>query len=208
MVDRVRIFDIAAASADGEVGTDRDAALQRHHGELHGTPAAPDPTPADLRYTWPGRVQLEWVGDVSPYAGEIMVAMDRMHLLPPALAKALEKVALSIAYRVDGVTTRTLTKERDGLTETVTWGPHQGTYVREVTAKDADRILSSVAGKEFRIIGYAGEQPSRDPIDLYLPPYLRPTARSVEVRFGPEERLAGVVVGTGNRVGDWQPIGR
>lgn len=206
MVDHARIVDVAARRAPHEAITPRDAAFERHAAELNGTPADPDQTPPELRYTQPGRVQLEWVGDVSPFAGEVLTAMDRMHLLPPKLAAALQRVALSIAYRMDGLTTRTLTKERDGLSETITWGPHRGTYVREVTARDADRILSSRSGREFRVVGYAGEQPSRDPIELYLPPHLRPVARSVTISVGPEEKLAGVVVGSGGRVGDWAPL--
>ena len=197
------MFDVAAKHAPTETLTGRDPALERHAQELNGTPADPNPTPPELRYTQPGRVQLEWVGDVSPFAGEVMTALRHLNKLPRPLALALEKVALSIAYRLDGLTTRTLTNERDGMSETITWGPKRGTYVREVTARDADKILSSPAGREFRVVGYAGEQPSRDPVELYLPPKLRPVARSVEVRIGPEENLAGVVVGSGGRMGEW-----
>lgn len=207
-MDRKRVFEIAADHADAEVLTGTDPAMHRHANELHGTPADPNPTPPEHRHVSRGRVQIEWLGDVSPFAGEVLTAMNRMHLLPAVLAQALTKIALSIPYRVDGLTTRTLTQERDGMTETVTWGPNTGTYVREVNAKDADRILSSAAGREFRIVGYAGEHPSRDPIELYLPPSLRPTARRVEVHIGPEENLTGVDIATNNRMGTWEPVTR
>ena len=205
-VDRRAVHDIAVRGTD--TTTDRDPAIQRHKAELFGGEADADPTPPEQRYTQPGRVQLEWLGDVSPFAGEVMSALRFLHKLPKPLAAALEKVALSIAYRVDGLTTRTLTKERDGLTETITWGPRPGTYVREVTAKDADRILSGPAGRQFRVVGWDGAHPSRDPVDIYLPPSMRPMARSVNVRIGPEENLTGVVVGSHGRMGAWEPTTR
>ena len=207
MLDKAAVFDAAKLGKDVEIVTASDPAMTRHRDELLGGQGETDPTPPQARYTQPGRVQLEWIGDVSPYAGEVMTALGRMHLLPKTIQAALQRVVLTIAFRVDGVTTRTL-GERDGLSETITWGPRPGTYVREISAKDADRILSSSAGRQFRVVGWAGAHPSRDPIDLYLPSSLRPIARSVRVEIGPEEKLVGVLGGSGGQMGEWKSASR
>lgn len=202
-VDTRRVLEIAKANALTETVLADDPAMVRHSRELHGTPADADPTPPADRFVPKGKVLVEWLGGVSPFSSEEIAALNRMKRIPQDLAKSLLIVAIKTNPRIDGVNWRTFTNERDGMSETITWGPLN--YVRELSAKDADHVLSGPHGNEFRIVGYAGEQPIRDPIELYLPPTLRPLARSVEIRIGPEEKLTGVDTATRNRMGTWEP---
>lgn len=182
------------------VGTSPD--IVRHARELFGQDGEPDTTPPETRYVPAGRVLIEWIGDRSPFAHEQVAAACKLHKIPDDLVKAYIRFADVVSTRVDGLTSRTLTKERDGMTETVRWGPKRGTYIREVSAKDADRILS-LCPYEFKLHGYAGEQPYQiDPIDRFVPPGLRSLVRAIQVRIGPPEKLAGVK----GRMGIWTPL--
>jgi hypothetical protein len=102
------------------------------------------------------------------------------------------------------MTHHTMTRERDGMSETVTWGPYD--FVQAVTHKDADTLLSGTFGHQFRVIGYTGRQPAdMSKVDRFLAPYV-PTAITEQVEHivvdaQPTEALSGIVPGT--RLGTW-----
>jgi len=49
---------------------------------------------------------------------------------------------------------------RDGLSRTYVWGPKAGGYVRRMSYRDAERLLASASGHEFRIVGEQPPAPS------------------------------------------------
>lgn len=146
-----------------------DPAIERHSAELFGTPTAKDPTPPEQRDAGPGRVLVEWIGESGPLAeARVNAAIDR-NLLPATVKLAWEKYHSRITTRLPGLTHHTMSRERDGMSETITWGPWD--YVQPVTIKDADRLLSGSFGYQFRIVGYEGDQPADMSFyDLYLKP--------------------------------------
>ena len=209
-VDRRAVFQAARDlhPDDREVVVGDDAAVARHAGELFGTPTGPNPTPPGERYVPSGRVLVEWLGDASPYGHAQIAAAVELGLIPRNVVAAYELHTRRMTTRIDTVTHHTMTRERDGMGATVTWGPHMGSYVQEVSAKDADVLLSGTDGHQFRVVGRgappAGEQPAdRDLIDRFVPPALRPTVRAVVIEEGGREALIGV--GGRGRIGAWTP---
>jgi hypothetical protein len=206
-LNRKQAHKVAAnLDRDREVLVGGDPALERHRKELFGTPADPDATPPDERYVPRGRVLMEWVGADVPYRDERILLAARQGLIPKDWADVLDRVMVKGNTRIDGRSTRSLRVE-DGLSETVMWGPHPGTYVREVSAKDADTILGLPCGVEFRVLGYAGEQPANaDLIDRFVPPPFRDRVRSIRVRTGEAEWLKKIREHPGGkRDGWWSP---
>lgn len=182
--------------------------VERHRGELFGTLTGPNPTPAGERYVPPGRVLVEWLGDASPYGHAQIAAAVQLGFIPKQIVAAYELHTVRMTTRIDTVTHHTMTQERDGMSETVTWGPHLGSYVQEVSTKDADVLLSGTMGHQFRVVGRgappAGAQPAdRDPIERFVPPTLRAAVRAVVVEEHAPENLVGV--GNGGRLGAWTP---
>lgn len=195
-----------------------DPLVDRHGRELFGAAGEPDGTPADLRYVPPKRVLLEWIGQTSPLHSEVVLALKARGMLTPFHRIVLEKAALMCIARVDGRTSRTI-GERDGLTETIRWGPARGTYIREVSAVDADRLLASAAGREFRLVG-TDQGESRHEADdawrgilaglravsatqhLPMPPSDADAAR-IRTRWGEAERLTRLAANS-NAAGYWQ----
>lgn len=166
--------------------------------------AEPDATPPDQRYVGPGSVLLEWVGDRSPFA-EVRLGMAvQLGLIPAAVVNAWRELShrLMFSTRVPGVIHKEMTAERDGMSQDYVWGPHPSAYLQRVTYADADRILSSPDGHEFRIHGYEGEQPADwDPFKRFLAPYVPPEvverARHVVVKTGGEMPIRGASVRAG-----------
>jgi len=180
-----------------DVGMADRADIARHAGELFGTPADPDATPVDQRHVPRGRVLVEWVGDASPLGQRQIAEAVRMGMIPPVVVAAWHHHATGMTTAIPGVSHHTMTRERDGMSETVTWGPHPGTFVREVSATDADTLLSSTFGPQFRVVGRpdqlpAGGQPADRDVFLFVPPSVRERVRSIRIVDGPEEALAGV----------------
>lgn len=181
-----------------------DPAIERHADELFGTPAAADPTPVEQRDAGPGRVLVEWIGESGPLADQKLAMAEQLGLIPPAIVKAWRTLHERATTRIPGMTHHTMTRERDGMTETVTWGPYN--YVQAVTHKDADTLLSGTFGHQFRVIGYTGTQPAdMSTIDRFLRPFVpAETTERVEhivVDDQPTEALSGIVPGT--RLGTW-----
>jgi len=200
--------DTARAAAVGDADVDTATAsrpdVARHAAELFGTPADPDATPLDQRHVPRGRVLLEWIGDASPYGQRQIAEAVRLGMIPAVIVEAWKRHTAQMTTRIDGVSHHTLSRERDRMSETITFGPHFGTYAREVSAKDADTILSGPMGHQFRLVGYAGEQPAdRDPVERFVPPGLRDKVRSITTTDHRPEALAGVM--PGNRTGVWTP---
>jgi hypothetical protein len=187
-----------------------DPAVARHRRELFGVPAAPDPHPTEE----PHRLLLEWVGQPSPTDAPLVLALKARGLLFADELLALARLAQRTVRRLDGITSRTLTSERDGLSETLTWGPLPGSYVRSVAFRDAERILGLFeTGTEFRVVGrHRAVSPTARPdadwrrlIDAWrlargrvpLPP------DPLAIRYGPEEGLVKLHGPTG---GLWHPL--
>lgn len=207
-VDVARAFALRAQIArerDGqEVVTASDPATRRHDRELFGVADDPDFTPPEARYVQPKRVLLEWVGQPSPFTSPVVLALKAKGLLTPIHRIVLERAALLRIARVDGVTSRTLTKERDGMSETHRWGPKPGTFVREVPFADARRILDGPSGAEFRIAGSHAD--ASGPVEADSAwvgllralskreglPDLPPDAERLRLRHGTEEGLKGL----------------
>jgi len=181
-----------------------DPAIERHAGELFGTLSDPNPTPVDARDPGPGRVLVEWIGENGPLAEQKLVMAVQLGLIPPLIARTWRTLQAKATTRIPGMTHHTMTVERDGMTETMTWGPYD--YVQAVTHKDADTLLSGTFGHQFRVIGYTGTQPAdMSAIDRFLTPYVSEETdaqvRHIEVDVHPTEALTGIVPGT--RVGAW-----
>jgi hypothetical protein len=121
---------VVAGGAD-----DREAAaVARHRQELTGTPVAGETATAR-------RMLVEWVGEPSPLDSPLLMALTARGVLFADERAQLRRASLLRKARVDGLTSRTLTAERDRMTETICWGPHPGTYVRALAYADARRIF-------------------------------------------------------------------
>lgn len=207
---RARLARLQEAALVVGPGGDGDPAVARHARELFGD--LPEPgRPTEE----PHRLLLEWIGQPSPRDSLLVMALRARGLLFREERDQLERMALRCVRRVDGTTSRTLTKERDGLGETYRWGPFPGTYVRSVRFEDADRILSLFeTGAEFRVIGKHVDpvgpavRPDADwrgLIDAWRRARGLPglPADAFDVRYGPEQGLRKLI-GAG---GDWTPLG-
>jgi hypothetical protein len=203
MLDRDRIFRVAE-QAQGI----HDPAIAKHKDELFGTPSNPDFTPADQRNPGPGRVLVEWVGEDGPMADRKLAAAVELGLIPKAIVDAWKTLHTRITTRIPGMCHHTMTRERDGMSETYTWGPHAGTYVQAVRHEDADKLLAGTFGRQFRVLNYVGHQPADDtPIDRFLSPYVDADTvdqvRHIVIEEGAPERLVGVASTGGKRLGAW-----
>jgi hypothetical protein len=182
------------------------AAVARHHAELFGTPAGPDATPVDQRDPGPGRVLVEWIGESGPLADRKLAMAERLGLIPAKVARAWRELHARATTRIPGMTHHTMTRERDGMSETYTWGPYD--YTVAVTHTDADTLLSGSFGHQFRIVGYDGPQPADvAPIDRFLAPFA-PLAtvqkvRRIDIEDADPQALVGVQRFTG--LGAWTP---
>jgi hypothetical protein len=202
MSSRKQIID-AVAKAQGIA----DPAVERHKDALFGTPTAKDPTPPDQRNPGPGRVLVEWIGEEGPYAEAKLAAAVDLGLIPASIVSAWTQLHGRITTRIPGIASHSMTRERDGMSETIVWGPYE--YVQAVTVKDADTLLSSSFGHQFRILNYAGQQPANvHPIDRYLTPYTDSETvdkvRHIVIEEDAPEKLVSVS-GPGNRLGAWTP---
>jgi len=197
-LDRRAVLEAATRTDRGaDVAMADRPDVARHAGELFGTPADPDHTPPDQRHVPRGKVLIEWVGDASPLGQRQIAEAVRMGMIPPVVVAAWEHHAAGMTTAIPGVAHHTMTRERDGMSETVTWGPYPGTYVREIAAADADTVLSSTFGRQFRVVGRTdqlpeGGQPADYDVFLFIPPSVRERVRSIRIVDGPEESLAGV----------------
>jgi hypothetical protein len=208
MSRRKDIFD-AATRAQGIA----DPAIEKHAGELFGTPTAKNETPVEQRNAGPGRVLVEWIGDYGPLAKRRLAAAVQLDLLSAEVVEAWERYHRKVTTRIPGLTHHTMTRERDGMSETVTWGPWD--YVQSVTIKDADTLLSGTFGHQFRIVGYTGQQPAdMSDIDLYVTPLVQKgkidaaTVEQIEhivIDESAPEALASIVTQSGGRLAAWTP---
>lgn len=194
-VNQRAIANIAARQR----GQDDPDTIARHADELFGSPAEPLND-----YQAPGTVRVEWIGDSSPFGIEQIRGAIRLGLLPKELIKAYEEADARMCTRIDGLTHHTMTKERDGMSQTYTWGPWN--FVVEVTTADADKLLSGTFGHQFRVLDYAGTQPADyDPIDRFVKPFVSAdttdSVRAVVTDVAAPEDLSGVVPGAG--MGTW-----
>jgi len=189
-----------------------DAAVERHRAALFGVPVVGETATGR-------RVLVEWIGEPSPRESELVMALRARGLLFAAELAVLERASLRRKARVDGLTSRTLTADRDGMTETIRWGPAVGSYVRALAFADARRIEDDPnIGHEFRILDDAAAAAGRvvrpDAHWLRLINWLRAKAgrppvaadhAALRVRRGDEEGLRKID-GLG-RTGDWTPYG-
>jgi len=116
-----------------------------------------------------GYVWLEWIGQPSPTISPTVRFLMLRDRLPAIYKKAIRTIAAGAIRRVDGKTSRTIERgngygQIPGLTQTWTFGPkknagrgQRGSYIQKVPNRDADLIKSSPSGKEFRVLGYAGD---------------------------------------------------
>jgi hypothetical protein len=180
-----------------------DPAVDRHKDSLFGKPAEPLND-----YTQPGHVRMEWIGDYSPHGVARIRSAIQLGMIPKHVIKAYDDADAKMTTRIAGLTHHTMDNERDGLSQSYTWGPWE--FVIEVRNEDADKILSGTFGHQFRVHGYDGKQPSDyDPIDRFVAPHVdaETTAkvRAIVTDEGREEALTGVV--PGGRMGAWTPKG-
>lgn len=191
--------------------------LDRHGRELFGVSPEPDLTPVEHRYVAPRNVLIEWVGQPSPYNSDVVIALKARGMLDPILLNILEQAALKCIARVDGLTNRSI-GVRDGLSKTYAWGSAPGTYIVEMPAHDADRLMS-IAGSEFRIREKGAVERKHEGDDAWKavfaglraiakmkglpPPPSNAEIARIRIHVGPTERLAGIH--SGNGLGDWQP---
>jgi hypothetical protein len=211
MSSRKQIID-AVAKAQGIA----DPAVERHKDKLFGTPTPKDPTPVDQRDPGPRRVLIEWIGEFGPLAQAKLAAAVQLGLISPAVKAAWETLHVeNISTRIPGLVHHTMSVDRDGMSETYTWGPYE--YVQSVAFQDVDKLIGSESGHTFRIVGYDKPQPSdATPFDLYIKPAVekgsmtQETADQIEhivIDEQPPEALSGVVPGSGKRVGAWTKRG-
>jgi hypothetical protein len=112
-----------------------------------------------------GKVWLEWVGQPSPYDDVTVRYLIATHGLPQKVENMLRVMSQRRIARIDGVSIRIMPhgdalNAVKGLSQTWRFGKHAharpGTpqsYIQLVPNRDADLILSSNVGNEFRIIG-------------------------------------------------------
>lgn len=198
-------------AANGE-----DHLVDKHGRELFGVSVDPDLTPIEHRYVAPKHVFVEWVGQTSPYQSDTVIALKARGMLEPIHLNILEQAALQCTARVDGFTTRSI-GVRDGLSQTYCWGKLRGTYIVEMPAHDADRLMS-IAGHEFRIREKGATESKQSGDDAWrqlfaslriicgrrgLPaPPSDEEIRIVRIRVGDEEKLVGIRVNDG--AGAWR----
>ena len=183
-----------AAREDGfEVITGRDSAMQRHGKELFGVQAEVDFTPPELRYVEPGHVLVEWIGDVGPLADEQIAGAIQLGVFSKTLVEAYHKFTRVVTNRIDGVSTRTVTAERDHMTQTYRWGAKLGSYILQMRNVDADRLFSTPCAHEFRMVGKdVIDTPRPTPIERFVPGHLQEKVLRVVVVKGPHEPLLGM----------------
>jgi hypothetical protein len=182
------------------------AAVARHRAELFGTPADPDATPVDQRDPGPGRVLVEWIGESGPLADRKLAMAERLGLIPAKVARAWRELHARATTRIPGMTHHTMTRERDGMSETYTWGPYD--YTVAVTHRDADTLLSGSFGHQFRIVGYAGPQPAGVPaVDRFLTPFVPAETAAKVAAIEIEEEQPQELVGEQRftALGAWTP---
>lgn len=97
-----------------------------------------------------GYRRIEWIGEQSPLDEPFVQFNLAMGHYTPEQEAILRRAAVLAHLRRDHISERVLTKDRDGLSEDVRWGPHPGMFVRTVSNADADKILSCNDGHEFR----------------------------------------------------------
>jgi hypothetical protein len=136
----------------------------------------------------------------------MLALAERLGLFPAKVAGAWRELHARATTRIPGMTHHTMTRERDGMSETYTWGPYD--YTVAVTHTDADTLLSGSFGHQFRIVGYAGPQPADVPaVDRFLTPFVpAETAAKVvalEIEEDTPQELVGVQRFTG--LGAWTP---
>jgi hypothetical protein len=141
-----------------------------------------------------GKVWLEWVGQPSPYDDTTIRYLIATHGLPPKVENMLRLLSQRRIMRIDGVSVRIMPhgdglNAIKGLSQTWRFGKlayvRPGTpqsYIQLVPNRDADLILGSNVGNEFRVIGLAVTEDD---------PVLQATARvkrgRAEVRLGKTE---------------------
>jgi len=116
-----------------------------------------------------GYVWLEWLGQPTPTDSPTIQSLMLGTKLPLTKKLAVRKIAEKAVRRVDGKTRRII-RRGNGIGQI----PHlsqdwifgnskyarpgtRGAYIQKVPVRDADLIKSSTSGKEFRVIGYAGD---------------------------------------------------
>ena len=116
-----------------------------------------------------GFVWLEWIGQPSPsYSPTVRMLMVGKKLSPQK-KKVLRDIMERAIVRVDGRTRRIMRRgngygQIPHLSQDWIWGPkanakpgQPGSYIQKVPYRDADLLKSSAAGKEWRVLGYAGD---------------------------------------------------
>lgn len=99
-----------------------------------------------------GTVRLEWIGARSPLDHPLVEYRLATGQYPKHAADILRKAAVQAPIRHLG-TSRRMTPDAHGipgLSQSYEWGPRPATYVQDVEHRDADKILSSASGAEFR----------------------------------------------------------
>ena len=116
-----------------------------------------------------GYVWLEWIGQPTPTDSPTIQSLMLGDKLPLFKKQAVRLIAEKSIRRVDGKTRRIM-RPGNGfgqiphLSQVWMFGKKKyarpgtlGSYIQKVPVRDADLIKSSSSGKEFRVIGYAGD---------------------------------------------------
>jgi hypothetical protein len=128
--------------------------------------------------TEPGKVYLEWVGQPSPFDDPTIQFLMLRNRLDKGVKDIIRALARRRIARIDGISRRVVfhgdndSRAIKGLSQTWTFGPRvtrkpgqPGSYIHLVPNRDADLILGSSMGHEFRVIGLAQSEP--DPVLIF-----------------------------------------
>lgn len=107
-------------------------------------------------------VEVEWIGEKSPLENPVvaykLMRVGKSDGFTDHQAAVVRAAARLRIGKFKGHN-RAMGPE-SGLSQTYVWGPKVKTYVRKMTYADAERLLATNSGHEFRIVGQpASEQP-------------------------------------------------
>jgi hypothetical protein len=109
---------------------------------------APAPPRGETPEGRPGR-RIEWVGEASPFDDPFIEFGVSTGRYTPQQVALIRRASLRVNKRTEH-NIRRMSQEDPGLSREVLWGPGRANWVQVLSYRDADILLASPNGYEFR----------------------------------------------------------